>query len=144
MFSNQNFQVPVIILLIGVYGVLSLNGFSSDQVAQWKVDFVIEKAPSKQLIEYRKEQINNEVIKKPNASKEEDTKSDEKFLEGFIEKIKALREKVEDEVIPLITNKKGVKKNVIVLSVSKESNCQAVAFYLCFLKINSIHIYNIS
>ena len=42
MFSNQNFQVPVIILLIGVYGVLSLNGFSSDQVAQWKVDFVIE------------------------------------------------------------------------------------------------------
>ncbi len=111
MFSNQNFQLPVIILLIGVYGVLSLNGFSSDQVAQWKVDFVIEKAPSKQLIEYRKEQINNEVIKKPNASKEEDTKSDEKFLEGFIEKIKALREKVEDEVIPLITNKKGGKKN---------------------------------
>ena len=117
MFSNQNFQVPVIILLIGVYGVLSLNGFSSDQVAQWKVDFVIEKAPSKQLIEYRKEQINNEVIKKPNASKEEDTKSDEKFLEGFIEKIKALREKVEDEVIPLITNKQGSKKMVILKKI---------------------------
>ena len=125
MFSNQNFQLPVIILLIGVYGVLSLNGFSSDQVAQWKVDFVIEKAPSKQLIEYRKEQINNEVIKKPNASKEEDTKSDEKFLECYIEKIKALREKVEDEVIPLITNKKGVKKNInspvlVEISISGE------------------------
>ncbi len=117
MFSNQNFQLPVIILLIGVYGVLSLNGFSSDQVAQWKVDFVIEKAPSKQLIEYRKEQINNEVIKKPNASKEEETKSYGKLLEGFIEKIKALREKVEDEVIPLITNKQEIKKMVILKKI---------------------------
>ena len=86
-------------------GILSLELYSEEQINQWKVDIVIEKEPTEEIIKSRKDELEEKIRKEREAADKEGNKENGKILGGLIDRIKDLKKQVEDKVVPLLIDK---------------------------------------
>ena len=86
-------------------GILSLELYSEERINQWKVDIVIEKEPTEEIIKSRKDELEEKIRKEREAAEKEGNKENGKILGGLIDRIKDLKKQVEDKVVPLLIDK---------------------------------------
>ena len=68
--------------------ILSLELYSEERTNQWKVDIVIEKEPTEEIIKSRKDELEEKIRKEREAAEKEGNKENGKILGGLIDKIK--------------------------------------------------------
>ena len=83
-------------------GIYSLELYSDERINQWKVDIVIEKEPTEEIIKSRKDELEEKIRKEREAAEKEGNKENGKILGGLIDRIKDLKKQVEDIVVPLL------------------------------------------
>ena len=105
MFIKKVNLVLAALCTIFFQGILSLELYSEERINQWKVDIVIEKKPTEELIKSRKDELKEKIRREREAAKKEGNKENGKILGGLIDRIKDLKKQVEDKVVPLLIDK---------------------------------------
>ena len=87
MFIKKVNLALVTLCTIFFQGILSLELYSEERINQWKVDIVIEKKPTEELIKSRKAELDEKIRREREAAEKEGNKENGKILGGLIDRI---------------------------------------------------------
>ena len=128
MFIKKVNLVLAALCTIFFQGILSLELYSEERINKWKVDIVIEKKPSEELIKSRKAELDEKIRKEREAADKGGNKENGKILYKRDKPEKALWEldylSLNFEGYTIL--KDSVSPPIIIKHIDKRSNIEGI------------------